>query len=157
MPDTYFFEDGKPKFFLWIDHQNYITFIKNSQQLKLTDIRKNVPAIVREWWKQEEPSYLTIHILGTDQNKALEHSKNQHSSPSHGTFDKAETTTSSSGRYETDNNVSKEIAIVRYKVDLESKQPRTIGDNCQVLNEQSFLSMMNKSKKNDFWKSVECI
>jgi len=29
IPDTYFFEEGKPKFFLRIDHQNYITLIKN--------------------------------------------------------------------------------------------------------------------------------
>ena len=42
MPDTYFFEDGKPKFFLRIDHQNYITLIRNHQSLKLTEEQQNL-------------------------------------------------------------------------------------------------------------------
>ena len=117
-----------------------------------------MPAIVRERRKQEEPSNLTIQLLGTDQPK-IDPSKPSRSSfsPSHGSVEKIETSTQSSGRFASDTNLSKDIAIVRYALDPEKYKQRTIGDNCQVVNEQTFLAIMNKSKKNDYWKSVECI
>jgi hypothetical protein len=120
-----------------------------------------VPAIVRERRKQDEPSGLTINLINSskpDLDAMTRHSRS--TTGTQETPEKLENTTESSDRFKEDTNYSKDIAMLRYNDEymqnLDKNRKRAMMDNCLVLNETTFLSLMNK-RLDDTWATVECI